>query len=48
MFVQVSSSSWKTELVFMKAEIVKRLNRAVGRKVIKDIVFVGRSGDFRR
>jgi len=48
MFVKVRSSSWKNELVFMKAEIIQRLNQAVGRKVIKDIVFVGRSGDFRR
>ena len=48
MFVQVQSSSWKNELVFMKTEIIQRLNKAVGRKVIKDIVFVGRSGDFRR
>jgi predicted nucleic acid-binding Zn ribbon protein len=40
-FVRVRSSSWKTELVFMKPEIIQRLNRAVGRRVIEDIVFVG-------
>lgn len=43
-FVLVRSSSWKTELVFVKPEIIDRLNRAVGRKVIKDIVFVGSRG----
>lgn len=43
-FVRVHSSSWKTELVFVKPEIIDRLNRAVGRKVIKDIVFVGSRG----
>jgi predicted nucleic acid-binding Zn ribbon protein len=40
-FVRVRSSSWKTELVFMKPKIIDRLNQAVGKEVIKDIVFVG-------
>jgi predicted nucleic acid-binding Zn ribbon protein len=41
MYVRASSSAWKTELVFMKPEIVDRLNRSVGKAVISDIVFVG-------
>ena len=40
-FVQVRSPSWRTELVFMKPKIIDRLNQAVGKEVIKDIVFVG-------
>ena len=40
MFVQVHSSSWRTELVFMKSDIVRRLNQRVGRRIIQDIVFV--------
>jgi predicted nucleic acid-binding Zn ribbon protein len=43
-FVRVRSSSWKTELVFMKPKIIDRLNQAVGKEVIKDIVFVGNGG----
>ncbi len=39
-FVQVHSSSWRTELVFMKPDIVRRLNQKVGRRVIQDIIFV--------
>ena len=43
-FIRVRSSSWKTELVFMKPKIIDRLNKAVGEEVIKDIVFVGNGG----
>lgn len=43
-FVRVLSSSWKTELIFVKQEIIDRLNRAVGRRVIRDIVFLGSGG----
>jgi predicted nucleic acid-binding Zn ribbon protein len=39
-FIRTQSSSWKTELIFMKKDIIDRLNQAVGKKVITDIVFV--------
>ena len=44
LFIRVLSSSWKTELIFVKSEMIQRLNRAVGRKAIKDIVFVSGTG----
>jgi predicted nucleic acid-binding Zn ribbon protein len=40
-FIRVLSSSWKTELIFVKSEIIQRLNQALGGRVLKDIVFVG-------
>jgi len=40
-FIRVLSSSWKTELIFVKSEIIQRLNQALGGRVIKDIIFVG-------
>jgi predicted nucleic acid-binding Zn ribbon protein len=40
-FVRIASSAWKTELIFMKADIIDRLNREVGKRVITDIVFIG-------
>jgi predicted nucleic acid-binding Zn ribbon protein len=40
-FIAVQSSSWKTELVFLKRDIIARLNRDAGRRVIDDILFVG-------
>jgi predicted nucleic acid-binding Zn ribbon protein len=42
-FIRVRSSTWKTELVFVKPEIIDRLNIAVGKKVIRDIIFVSDS-----
>jgi len=43
-YIRAASSAWKTELVFMKADIIDRLNGAVGKRVITDIVFVGGTG----
>ena len=40
-YVRTTSSAWKTELVFIKAEIIDRLNQSVGKQVIRDIIFVG-------
>ena len=40
-YVRTTSSAWKNELVFMKTDIIDRLNQAVGKRVISDIVFVG-------
>jgi predicted nucleic acid-binding Zn ribbon protein len=40
-YIRARSSSWKTELVFMKGDIIDRLNQAVGKRVITDIIFVG-------
>ena len=37
-FIAVQSSAWKTELVFLKRDIIARLNRDAGRKVIDDIL----------
>jgi hypothetical protein len=40
----VESAPWRNELTFMKPEIIKRLNRAVGDGIIIDIVFTGKKG----
>lgn len=44
LFVQVESSSWRNELMFIKREIIDKLNQAVGAKVIRDIIFSARKG----
>ncbi len=41
LFVKVPSASWRNELVFLKANIIKELNQSVKANVIKDIVFTG-------
>lgn len=43
-YVRVGSAPWRTELMFMKKDIIDRLNQEAGREVIKDIFFVCGSG----
>jgi len=38
--VRVQSAPWRNELFFMKSDIVDKVNRKVGHKVIKDIRFI--------
>ena len=39
LFVRVSASTWRNELQLRKAEIIKKLNGALGQEVVKDIKF---------
>ena len=39
LFVRVENASWRNELVFLKAKIIKELNHSVKANVIKDIMF---------
>lgn len=40
LFVKVANASWKNELVFLKPEIIKKVNDFTGNKVVKDIKFI--------
>ncbi len=42
LFVTCKSSMWSSELSLHKPDIVKRLNAAVGKKIIEDIRFTAR------
>lgn len=35
-----TTSAWRNELYFMKADIVQKLNRKVGQNLVHDIMFV--------
>ncbi len=39
LFVHVMNPSWRTELSFRKKNIISRLNKALGKNLVKDIVF---------
>ena len=39
MFVQVENPSWRQEITFYKQKIIKRLNKKLGKNIIKDIIF---------
>ena len=38
LFVEVASASWRQELFYMKADILKRLNHGAGQKIVQDII----------
>ncbi len=40
LFVWVKTSAWQNEISLRRADIVRRLNRAVGEHVVEDILFV--------
>lgn len=38
-FVQVDNSSWANDLVFLKEEIIKKMNSELGTRIIREINF---------
>ena len=40
LFVHVSSDVWRHELMYLKGEIIVKLNREVGEHVVDDIILV--------
>jgi predicted nucleic acid-binding Zn ribbon protein len=40
LYVKVDSPVWRNELVFMKSDIISRLNKALSKPVVKDIKFI--------
>lgn len=40
LFVKVKGSTWKNELVFLKMDIITRIDKTVGMGIIKDIRFI--------
>ena len=42
LFVEVDSAAWRHELLYMKAEILDRLNHTAGSPVIQEIILTNR------
>lgn len=42
LWVEVSSSVWMNELLYWKPRLISRINKALGNKVIKDIIFINK------
>ncbi len=39
LLVHVTSAVWRNELVFLKRELIAKVNKAVGQEIIKEIIF---------
>ena len=39
LFVSVTHSTWRNELIFLKKELIVKINQAVSPNVVKDIIF---------
>ncbi len=44
LFVEVKSPVWMNELIFLKREIISKLNLRLKSKVVSDIIFVAERG----
>jgi predicted nucleic acid-binding Zn ribbon protein len=39
LLVHVTRSTWRNELVFLKKEIISKINKAMNQEIVKDIIF---------
>ncbi|MFI5253214.1 MAG: DUF721 domain-containing protein [Bacteroidota bacterium] len=39
LFVHVTRSTWRNELIFLKAELIAKINAYVNQEIVKDIIF---------
>ena len=39
LFVSVTRSTWRNELLFLKKELIGRINTAMQQEIVKDIIF---------
>jgi predicted nucleic acid-binding Zn ribbon protein len=39
LFVHVTRAPWRNELVFLKKELIEKINKAMNQNIVKDIIF---------
>ncbi len=40
LFVKVKNAAWRNELVFHRADLIRKMNQQIGRSVVRDIVLI--------
>ena len=40
LFVKVKNSVWRNELLYLKAELIQKINGALGEEIVEDIRFI--------
>ena len=39
LFIHVTRSTWRNELVFLKKALIEKINREMSQEIVKDIIF---------
>jgi predicted nucleic acid-binding Zn ribbon protein len=39
LYVHVTRATWRNELVFLKKDIIDKINATMGKEIVKDIIF---------
>lgn len=39
LYIHVTRAPWRNELVFLKKDIIDKINATMGREIVKDIIF---------
>ncbi len=39
LFVHVKSAAWRNELIFLKRDLLRKINAAMGQEIVTDIIF---------
>lgn len=39
LFVHVTRATWRNELIFLKAELIAKINKHMNQEIVKDIIF---------
>jgi len=39
-FVRVKNDAWRNEIYYIKSDIIEKLNKKVGKKVIQDLILI--------
>lgn len=39
LFIRVSRSTWRNELIFLKQQLIQKINAAMGQEIVHDIIF---------
>jgi predicted nucleic acid-binding Zn ribbon protein len=39
LFIKVKHSTWRNELLFLKKELIEKINKKMNQEIIKDIIF---------
>lgn len=40
LYVKVENDAWRSELIYQKFQLIRKINDRIGREIVKDILFI--------